>query len=242
MRLIPGDYPTDVALRTVSEALAKAAAKLLEIEPGELLAEYRPSLTEPGTKGLEAEIFLYDSLPGGAGFAGQLAGRGEELMRVALTLLKTCPEDCDASCYRCLRSFKNKFEHSLLDRHVGAELLEFLVSGEVPPFDSRRLEKSTDLLANDIKRNRPSLKVEVSAQIAIGEATRGAAPIKITGADDAEFVVVVAGPLEIDFPIDPIVNALNGAASAATIIPINELTIRGNLPDATKSVLDVVGD
>ncbi|MDP8984151.1 MAG: DUF1998 domain-containing protein [Pseudomonadota bacterium] len=242
MRLIPGDYPTDVALRTVSEALAKAAAKLLEIEPGELLAEYRPALTEPGTKGLEAEIFLYDTLPGGAGFAGQLPGHGGELLRVALTLLKTCPEDCDASCYRCLRSFKNKFEHSLLDRHVGAELLEFLVNGEVPSFDAHRLMKSSELLANDITRNRPSLNVEIGAKIKVGKSTSRTAPIKLTRTDGAEFVVVVAGPLEIDHPIDPIVSALNTSPSGVTVIPVNELTIRGNLPDATKSILDIVGE
>jgi hypothetical protein len=122
LRLPPGQYPTEVALRTASEALAKAGAKLLEIEPGELLAEFRPALTKAGTAGLEAEIFLYDTLPGGAGFASQLASRGVEFFRLALNLMKTCPEDCDASCYRCLRSFKNKFEHSLLDRHVGADV------------------------------------------------------------------------------------------------------------------------
>ena len=44
LQLKPGHYPTDVALRTVSEALAKAASQLLEIEPGELMAEYRPRL------------------------------------------------------------------------------------------------------------------------------------------------------------------------------------------------------
>jgi hypothetical protein len=242
MRLLPGNFPTDVALRTASEALAKAAAKLLDIEPGELLAEYRPALTELGPTGLEAEIFLYDTLPGGAGFAGQLASRGEELLRLALNLLKTCPEDCDASCYRCLRSFKNKFEHSLLDRHVGAELLEYLVTGEVPPFDSRRLMKSTELLAHDITRNRPSLKVEIGAGIKIGKSDRGIAPIKITRSDGSIFVVVIAGPLEIDHPIDPIVAALGNASVAVTVVPVNELTVRGNLPDATKSVLDAVGE
>jgi hypothetical protein len=42
LQLKPGHYPTDVALRTVSEALAKAGSQLLEIEPGELMTEYRP--------------------------------------------------------------------------------------------------------------------------------------------------------------------------------------------------------
>ena len=84
LRLKPGHYPTDVALRTVSEALAKAASQMLEIEPGEFMAEYRPSLTPEGREGLKAEIFLYDTLPGGAGFSSQLVDRGTELFQRAL--------------------------------------------------------------------------------------------------------------------------------------------------------------
>ncbi|MGC1177461.1 MAG: hypothetical protein WA884_00075 [Methyloceanibacter sp.] len=74
-----------------------------------------------------------------------LVERGVELCERALQLQKTCPENCDASCYRCLRSFKNKFEHILLDRHVGAELLEYLLNGQLPQFDAERLKKSTRL-------------------------------------------------------------------------------------------------
>ena len=99
------------------------------------MAEYRPSLTPEGRDGLKAEIFLYDTLPGGAGFSSQLVDRGTELFQRALKLMKACPENCDASCYRCLRSFKNKFEHILLDRHVGAELLEYLLTGQLPEFN-----------------------------------------------------------------------------------------------------------
>jgi hypothetical protein len=237
MRLRPGDYPTDVALRTASEALAKAAAQMLEIEPGELLAEFRPALTKRGTSGLEAEIFLYDTLPGGAGFASQLAGRGEELFRFALNLVKTCPEDCDASCYRCLRSFKNKFEHSLLDRHVGAELLEYLVTGDFPLFDSRRVSRSAELLANDIVRNDPSLCVERDVSIAVPKIGRLTAPIKVTQPDGASFIVIVHGPLEIDHPADPLARALERKADGLEVIAINELAVRGNLPDATKEVI-----
>ena len=91
------------------------------------MAEFRPALTPGGTTGLEAEIFLYDTLPGGAGFSTQLAESPVDLFQAALNLLTRCPEGCDASCYRCLRSFKNKFEHSLMDRHVGAQLLQYPV-------------------------------------------------------------------------------------------------------------------
>lgn len=48
LRFKPGRYPIGFALRTVGEALAKAVSQLLEIEPGELMAEYRPSLTPEG--------------------------------------------------------------------------------------------------------------------------------------------------------------------------------------------------
>ena len=81
LKLKPGHSATAVALRTVSEALAKAACQLLEIETDELLAEFRPALTPAGSSGLEAEIFLYDTLPGGAGFSSQLPERGLELFQ-----------------------------------------------------------------------------------------------------------------------------------------------------------------
>jgi hypothetical protein len=240
IRLTPGHYTTDVALRTVSEALAKAACKLLEIEPGELMAEYRPALTQPGAEGLEAEIFLYDTLPGGAGFASQLPDRGVELFHLALDLMKTCPEDCDASCYRCLRSFKNKFEHTLLDRHVGTELLEYLVTGSLPPFDQRRLSNSIGLLRDDIERNGDDLTVRADIDIEVPSVGGFAAPIHISRADGAEFAVIVSGPLEIDYTSDPIINAALEHPGPCRIIPINELTVRGNLGDATSEVLIIV--
>src|SRR5260370_8324384 len=93
---------------------------------------------------------LYDTLPGGAGFASQLVECGGELFRRALKLMKTCPENCDASCYRCLRSFKNKFEHRLLDRHAVAGLAKYLLTGSLPDFDPKRLPTSTTPLYNHL--------------------------------------------------------------------------------------------
>ena len=65
LTLIPSLLATDVALRTISEALTKAACSRLELEANELQAEYRPALTAAGRDGREAEIYLYDTLPGG---------------------------------------------------------------------------------------------------------------------------------------------------------------------------------
>lgn len=235
LKLKPGHSATAVALRTVSEALAKAACQMLEIESGELLAEFRPALTPAGTSGLEAEIFLYDTLPGGAGFASQLPERGLELFQRALTLVKTCPEDCDASCYRCLRSFKNKFEHSLLDRHVGVELLEYLLNGEAPGFNAKRLHNSTVLLAHDLQRQADgsfTFQTDASINTGIGEVT---APILATGSGGRRAVIALSGPLTDGHPADPRIAELLASGADIPVFVENELVVRGNLPFATRN-------
>ena len=241
LKLKPGHSATAVALRTVSEALAKAASELLEIEAGELMAEFRPSLTPEGMRGLEAEIFLYDTLPGGAGFSTQLPERGVELFHRALELVKTCPEDCDASCYRCLRSFKNKFEHGFLDRHIGAELLEFLLTGEQPAFNLDRLQTSTELLHNDLMRQSAS-GVEFKINAPVGSGTRKVvAPILAKLSGGQRFIVALSGPLTADYPGDPAIAAYAESGADIPIIMENELIVRGNLPAATRNVLQRLG-
>ena len=241
LKLKPGYYPTDVALRTVSEAMAKAACTILEVEPGELMAEYRPALTPAGMAGLEAEIFLYDTLPGGAGFARQLAGRGLELFQRALTVMKTCKENCDSSCYRCLRSFKNKFEHGQLDRHVGAELLEFVLTDNMQPFSPQRVAASTRILLLDLERNAVSgvtyARDATVTVLGMGDVT---VPILATRADGAKSIIAIAGPLTADHPADPLIGELREKWDGGQVIPVNELLVRGNLPAATKSVEDDV--
>ena len=148
---------TDVALRTISEALTKAACARLELEANELQAEYRPALTTAGREGREAEIYLYDTLPGGAGFAQSVSNLGLEVFHDALQVLEECPDGCDRSCYRCLRSYRNKYEHDLLDRHLGASLLRFLIHGSYPTLDAGRLAASTDVLFEDLLRHNVSL-------------------------------------------------------------------------------------
>ena len=238
LRLRPAQYPTDVALRTVSEALAKAASELLEIEPGELMAEYRPSLTPEGQEGLRAEIFLYDTLPGGAGFASQLVDHGVELLQRALQIVRACPENCDASCYRCLRSFKNKFEHRLLDRHVAAELLDYLLTGTIPEFSEKRLANSTALLSNDLLRQSDgTIEFETDAKIATQKGEDVTVPILAVSKNGARTVIALSGPLTSDYAANESVRLLLAdEKSDLNIVVVNELLVRGNLPAATREV------
>ncbi len=242
LRLKPGHYPTDVALRTVSEALAKAASQLLEIEPGELMAEYRPSLTPEGRDGLKAEIFLYDTLPGGAGFSSQLVSCGSELFQLALKLMKTCPENCEASCYRCLRSFKNKFEHRLLDRHVGAELVEYLLTGNLPEFDPQRLLDSTTLLYNDLLRQGlAGVEFQRNVTFPLAGHEDALVPILAVTNRGERFAVALSGPLTTDHPAAPAVAELTRQSNDLGLVLVNELLVRGNLPAATRDVRQRLG-
>ena len=242
LSLRPGHSSTNVALRTVSEALAKAACQLLEIEGGELMAEFRPALTPEGKRGSEAEIFLYDTLAGGAGFSRLLADRGQELLEKALLVLRACPEACDASCYRCLRSYKNKFEHSLLDRHVGAELLEYVVTGRRPSFNAERLHGSTLLLYHDLLRQDfEGVDFELGVRLD-GEPGGLVAPILATTSSGKRFIIALSGPLTSGQPVDPAVAKYRENGGTIPVIVENELVIRGNLPFVTNVVRYAIND
>jgi len=181
-------------------------------------------------------IFLYDTLPGGAGFSSQLVDRGDELLQHALKIVKTCPENCDASCYRCLRSFKNKFEHGLLDRHVAAELLEFLITGEVPSFEKERIAASTELLFSDLLRQGyEGFEFSMYAEFTVKGERKTFVPILPTAEDGRQFVIALSAPLAIGHPDSADVRELQVNSDVQTIV-INELVVRGNLPSATREV------
>ena len=239
MSLKPGHTSTLVALRTVSEALAAAGCQLLELEPGEVMAEFRPALTPAGATGLEAEVFLYDTLPGGAGFSTQLTESPLELFQTALDLLTSCEEGCDASCYRCLRSFKNKFEHRLLDRHVGAQLLRYLIDGQLGEFSPSRLSSSAALLRNDLERqSADATRFDMDALLQL-HGTTVAAPILATTRDGRRFVIALSAPLTPHHPADSSIAVL-GSSGELPVIVVNELIVRGNLPAATQRIVSAL--
>lgn len=242
LTLIPSLLATNVGLRSVSEALTKAACTMLELEANELQAEYRPALTVAGREGREAEIYLYDTLPGGAGFAQRVGQLGLAVFEEALRTLEVCPDNCDRSCYRCIRSYKNKFEHDLLDRHLGASLLRFLIYGSYPTLDSRRLAASTDLLFEDLCRHHlENLTILRSHSMTISGFGNIVAPIYVKRSSGAEFLIGLYGPLT---PHDPSEQRLKELGEFCPTIPVllcDELVVRRNLPAATSRLIQQLG-
>lgn len=240
--LAPGLLATDVALRTLSEAITKAACLKLGLEAQELQAEYRPALTQAGREGREAEIYIYDTLPGGAGFARRVGELGLSVFEAALGILDDCPDACDRSCYRCLRSYKNKFEHDLLDRYLGASLLRFLIAGVPPSLEPKRLAKSTDLLFEDLQRqNLQGVIIERNIVLSPPGLSPVTVPIHVVREDGAEFAVGLHGPLTPDDPPDEALRELKEFSTTIPVLLLDELVVRRNLPSATSKLIQKIG-
>lgn len=236
--LTPSYFATQIALRTLSEALTKAACDVLGIESTELQGEYRPALTELGSQGKQVEIYLYDTLPGGAGFARQVRDRAAEILAKALSILEKCPANCERSCYRCLRSYKNKFEHDLLDRYIGAFLLKYLLTGVEPNWDAKGLRKSLDLLANDLRRQKlKGITIARDKPIEVPGFGRVVAPIHISLSDGSERIVDLTGALTPTQVQDSVVRDLQDV-SFVPVLSCEEVLVRRNLPSVTGELLE----
>lgn len=239
LTLRPGLLPTNVALRTISEALTVAACRLLELDPNELQAEYRPALTEDGHRGLEAEIYLYDTLSGGAGFARRVGELGLGVFEEALRILETCPENCDRSCYRCLRSYKNKFEHDLLDRHLGANLLRYLTYGRYPTMNIERLQSSTKLLFEDLNRQGlQDMTIALNHPVTLPSLGSVTIPIYVKRGDGTELFVGLCEPLTLDTPADAVLRNVKQAFPASPVVLCDEIVVSRNLPAATNHIFE----
>lgn len=235
MTLRPEFLSTHIALRTIAEALTIAATRRLDIEATEIQAEFRPALTALGSEGLEAEIYLYDTLSGGAGFTRRVRDLGLEIFEVTLNLLERCPVNCDESCYRCLRSFRNRFEHNLLDRHAGASLLRYLLNGTPPTLDTTRLDRSADKLYEDlISRGIEGVSFKRGVSLDIEGIGSVAVPILATRGDE-HWIFGVHGPLTPDLaPTDALRDAKEFGSIPVRLI--DDMLIARNLPFATQLV------
>jgi Lhr-like helicase len=124
------------ALATLAEAMALGASLHLDIDPGELSAGFRllPALAD-GDEGI-AELYLFDTASGGAGYAADAGAQLGQVLDRTEDLLRECPGGCERSCTKCLRHYGNRFLHGRLDRRLALQLLRFFRTGEVPPFAS----------------------------------------------------------------------------------------------------------
>ena len=120
-----------------------AACHELDIEFTELVTGYR---VRHNRNGDFVDIYLYDSLSSGAGYAVSIESSMQKLLAKTKELLAGCT--CDNACHKCLKHYRNQYIHSVLDRHAALELLEWGESGKrasaLSDFRQQRLLQSLE--------------------------------------------------------------------------------------------------
>ena len=111
--------------------MAEAAARVLQINPDEIQVGVRPMRDSLGR--IQGEAFIYDNVPGGAGYARAIQNRLHEIVQKALEMGRQCPNpNCNEACYHCLLGYRNQRFHNLLDRTLAVSLLEYILEDQRP--------------------------------------------------------------------------------------------------------------
>jgi hypothetical protein len=139
--LNPGTQGSAVKAAYYSAAfiIRSAAAQLLDIDPEELdISNVRRIQNPDGV--FVGEIVINDHLANGAGFAAQIQKQWSALLGSIIyqnpdpdtfagsLIADAHANNCDSSCYDCLRQYRNMNYHGLLDWRLGLSLLRILSS------------------------------------------------------------------------------------------------------------------
>jgi len=114
--------------QSLAEALRLAACQELDIEFTELVTGYR---VRQNRNGDFVDIYLYDSLSSGAGYAVSIESSIQQLLSKTRELLDSCT--CDSACHKCLKHYRNQYIHSVLDRKAALDLLKWGETGVRAP-------------------------------------------------------------------------------------------------------------
>lgn len=177
--------PARSALTSLVEAISLAASRALQIDEGELSGNWTP-ITGSESDPRAAYFFLYDLLPGGAGYTRLVLSQIETVLDETEKLLGDC--DCASSCYQCLRHYGNNYNHASLDRHLAYALLRYFRYGERPTLSA-------------IETNLALSSLEQFCQLSELKCDRGAIrngveiPFIVERADGAEIWAEVRHPL-----------------------------------------------
>jgi ATP-dependent helicase YprA (DUF1998 family) len=159
------------AAQSLAEALRLAASKKLDVEFTELVTGYR---LRTGSEASYVDVYLYDSLSSGAGYAVSVADAIAELLSDMKELLSSC--DCGSACSKCLKHYRNQYVHGMLDRFAALQLLRWGVEGiNAAPIKPETQANMIMPLANILKRS----NCEITANDGITATGRGGNTKKI---------------------------------------------------------------
>ncbi|MPM53864.1 hypothetical protein SDC9_100634 [bioreactor metagenome] len=129
------------ASTSLTEALKLAASRVLDIEFNDIKAGYRIRCCE---EQVFVDIFIYDSLSSGAGYAFEIGNCLDELFANTIEILKRC--NCESACHDCLKNFWNQRQQGLLNRNEAYELLKWATEGKMP--QTYTIDKQEELFSS----------------------------------------------------------------------------------------------
>jgi len=103
-------------------------------------------IDEFGSIRIGGAIYLYDTLPGGAGYARDISADFVQILNRAKEMAADCPGNCNAACYRCLLDYANQRYHGLLDRRLAGDIINFILTGTLPCLSHNMERKLLDQL------------------------------------------------------------------------------------------------
>ena len=221
------------SLRTFGEALLLAASRHMDIDPSEMSSGFRLLPQEDGAV-LQADVYLFDTLAGGAGYAEQAGHELGQVFDVLADLLSGCT--CDTSCQDCLRHYGNRFYHESLDRHLGLALLNYIRDGVYP---------ATDNLAEQAGKLEPLRRMcqldgyRADINVSVGTHT---VPLLVERDGNRAIIGTYHGllsdqSLQFEHPL----NSLRGTTGAAVLLE-NDYRLTRNLPGTYREVRRILGE
>ncbi len=119
--------------------VANASALYLQVDPDEIKVGVRA--VRRAANRVHGEVYLYDDVPGGAGYARGIDQNLQKILEKALELGENCPNPkCKGACYHCIYDYRNQFNHPILDRHLGTAVLQYLLRNQKPVITKKEAE------------------------------------------------------------------------------------------------------
>jgi hypothetical protein len=109
---------------SLKSAIIQATASVVSAEDDEIDGFVRTVMKADESP--RRQLVLFDDAAGGSGYVRKASSNLREIVAAARALLDNCR--CDKSCYRCLRTYENQFEHRLLDKRIIEPYLDQLLA------------------------------------------------------------------------------------------------------------------